>query len=912
MKLKDKFKGYSFLREISTSIVYSGLFNLTILIVVFLFSKNYFINYNFTTIYYGALVGLLAIYAMVITISTNLAPDFPLEISLKYIVKSRLSLSYLFIIGLNVIFLNVFFLFGISANYEQLIFMVSTISLILWTMFFIPLFMDNFKLKLHLKLFFEDMRKKIKGDFTPPKFNKLYHRYDLTEKENFYLIASKDFKENVLEPEFNFNTKSMNSKNISSDKVSKEKTPNEILPIYIGKGKTKIISWEFLNNIEVPIRIKIYKYEFGEHFLSPQVLCEYSPLDVKKEDLDNLKMDILKDIFYKDFNKEEFKSVFNKLKKNGVESKLIDLIKKHISKEKNLSERKFLFSSFENFFKESKYGKPNLDLDGILEIEIKNLYEQKRLFYDSPSIIAKLQDKLTNTLIINFEKFNRLNQRLNTSGLYIKEFLDIRYLDKYEKNDSEIWDKQYEFLMENTLKNIFSLCRSLVDMDIKDDLKVRYLSSQLGYFNTALEHIRISDNMENKKKDVIEKLKKRLIGKEIELLFFILYKIDKNKLSNKLFDLTLKIYELPEIKSNLKETFNPLSFETLEWLDYNSIQGGAQTVPPFNYYKYRLLLQFYNFIHLNNTMINDFTKENFTGLILDLEKEIKLFSESFVKQYYDFTKKQLTDFKKVALDEVKQKKKEVLNLEEGYIINSKIKEEYVNLFKKDCRTEWEEDNKDLKKIFDMEIKEKDNKKKTFFGQYRLFPKDWFLDSFDKNVGLSRTTGKDFGRDQGGSKYKEILKKIASTFRKEKGDNIINVKELYDDLSKNIESGKIYYLFYTGRKIYDLPNMDWLREGVFVAKTKINNSEIYFCHSIDSPALLFEKGAFMLKQYLNDKKEELTVEIEEEFSKEEIQKILKSSKNLKSKKDVLKNVKIKVLEKFEIKRNKEYKLMRLII
>ena len=894
-KLKIKFEGYSFLREVSISATYAILFNLIILMIAFFVSKSYFVNYNFTTIYYGALVGLLAIYATVIAISTNLAQDFPLEISLKYIVKSTLSLSYLSILGLNIVFLNILFLFGISVNYGQLMLMISTILLILLTIFFIPSFMNKFRLKYHLGLFFEDMRKEIKGYFTLPRYDKFTPRYYITEKEDFYLITSKDFKKGVLKSEFDFNIKNMKSKNVSSGKVSKEEIPNKILPIYIGKGKAKVIKWEFLDKAKIPIKITINKYEFGEDFLSPQILCEYSPLDIKDKDLDNLKRDILLDIAYRDFNKEEFKSVFNKLKKNGTESKLIDLIKKHISEEKNLSERRFLFSSFENFFKESKYEKPNLDLDGILEIEINNLYEQKRLFFDSPVIIAKLQDKLTNILIINFDKFNRLNRRLDTSGLYIKEFLDIRYLDKYEENDNEIWDRQYEFLIENTLKNIFSLCRNLVDMDIKDDLKVRYLSSQLGYFNTILEHIRISENMGNKKKDFIEKLKKKLIEKEIELLFF---------------DLALKIYELPEIKASLKETFNPLSFETLEWLNYNQIQGGAQSIPWFNYNRYRLLLQFHNFINFGDTGINKLTKENFTGSILNLEGEIKIFSKSFAKQYYDFTEKQFVDFKKTALNEVKQKKKEVLDLEEEYIINSQIKGEYVNQFKKDCRREWEDDNRDLAKIFDIEIKEKDDKKKIFFGQHTLFPKDWFLDSFDKNISLSRTTGGDFGGDQGRSKYKEVLKKVASTFRKSKGDKTINIKELYDDLSKNIKNGKIYYLFYTGRKIYDLPNIEWLREGVFVAKIKINKSEIYFCHSIDSPTLLFEKGAFTLKQYLNDKKEELTVEIEEEFSEEEIKKILKSSKNLKSKKDILKNVKIKVQESFEVKRNKGYKLIKL--
>lgn len=101
-----------------------------------------------------------------------------------------------------------------------------------------------------------------------------------------------------------------------------------------------------------------------------------------------------------------------------------------------------------------------------------------------------------------------------------------------------------------------------------------------------------------------------------------------------------------------------------------------------------------------------------------------------------------------------------------------------------------------------------------------------------------------------------MEEINLKFDKEKDDKDIKVNDLYSDLSKNIEPNEIYYLFYTGEKIYSLPNVEWLRKDIFVAKLKIKNSEVYFCYSRIPEVLLFEKRAFTIRQYLDKENNEL--------------------------------------------------------
>lgn len=88
-----------------------------------------------------------------------------------------------------------------------------------------------------------------------------------------------------------------------------------------------------------------------------------------------------------------------------------------------------------------------------------------------------------------------------------------------------------------------------------------------------------------------------------------------------------------------------------------------------------------------------------------------------------------------------------------------------------------------------------------------------------------------------------------------------------------------------------------------------------CHSSNPENLLFEKGAFILEQYkqgYEKTNEQLVVQIEPIDKAEEIKGILEKNKNYKSEEDVKQLVKIRIAEKFNVKRTKEAKLIRLKI
>jgi hypothetical protein len=566
----------------------------------------------------------------------------------------------------------------------------------------------------------------------------------------------------------------------------------------------------------------------------------------------------------------------------------------------------------------------------ILRINNENLFENithvlhdlKRKYFEKLDVTIFLQSLFCSLLIAELRKNRDFSIGLNTGGLHLKGFLSIMYKDRFKKESDKTWLELYKSLMDNTLSTLYKTCNYLIqDTTISKDNKRIYLESYLSALNKSLEYNRTITKYDFHKnnEEELKTFKENLIKEKIlsldqlklNLFFFILYKIEEGSLQRDFFNLAYRLFKSGDLDSGLNEKINALEFNNLAWLPYDQFKGGAQGVPYFNYDRYKLVILFYNYINdtKKNTQIEKLTKENFTHKNPDIEKELTNMKVELIRKYFDFGEEDFNEFKKMALKEIKTRIKETKKLEDNYVINSDLKKEYVNQFEKDCREQWRQKQRKIEKIMGVKKIKKQNSTLDSFGQYTLFPKEWFLKSFDKNVGLSRTTGNDFGRDQAGSKYRKILEEINLTFKKSKADKEVKISDLYNDLTNNIEAGKTYYIFYTGREIYNLPNMEWLREGLIIARLKIKDSEVYFCSSRISEILFFEKGAFELNQYLDKNGNELTIEINGEYDAEEIKKILRTSKNLKTEKEIRKNVKIKVLEKFEVKRVKGPALFR---
>src|SRR3989344_2586722 len=561
---------------------------------------------------------------------------------------------------------------------------------------------------------------------------------------------------------------------------------------------------------------------------------------------------------------------------------------------------------------------------------ISMLYELKFENYKDLILARFYQDFLYNLVKENFYRVKEFNTRLNTSGLYLKEFLDIRYIDDFKKNENKAWINNYETLMSNTINKLYDLCRTVLLLDIEQKTKKRYLLTQLGELNKVLEHydyLHETDflneyydrSIDSSKKEladnkirIIKKQQENLKEKQSELFYLILYNIDKEELTKDFFEVALRIYNL---KGFDKQYYRYERFDKLDWLNYDSFSGGVQTIAPFNFNRYRLLLSFYKYVQGGEINIKRFENENFTDVSYSFEKELENISENFITKYFDYGNEKFVQFKKQILKEIKEKKESIKKDKQNYIIKTSLKKEHVDNFIKDCRELWEKNQKNISQFMQLGEIKGGSEVKTFFGQYTLFDKEWFLDEFDKNVAFSRDTGKDFGESQGNSKLKQVLDLINKLFDKKKDKEII-IKNIHSDLAKEIQPNKEYYLFYSsGFEIYNIPNLNWSRQGIETANLNLNNSIIHLCHSYNPENLLFEKGAFILEQYKQGYEkinEPLVVQIEPIDKAEEIKNILEKNKNYKSEEDVKQLVKIRIAEKFNVKRTKEAKLIRLKI
>ena len=105
-------------------------------------------------------------------------------------------------------------------------------------------------------------------------------------------------------------------------------------------------------------------------------------------------------------------------------------------------------------------------------------------------------------------------------------------------------------------------------------------------------------------------------------------------------------------------------------------------------------------------------------------------------------------------------------------------------------------------------------------------------------------------------------------------------------------------------------MLWSRKDGITASLKINNSNINFIHANIPQSILIEKDSFILKQYKQgfDKFEEILYVDIEKIDKKEAKEALKSGKTkITSEEELMKKVKIRIAEKFELERNEDKKV-----
>lgn len=929
--MKLKITQNNVLENIATSVILAIIFNIFIFILSFMLSFNYGVNFNSNlSIYYASFYGVLGVYVTLMGLSLNLSNEIPTSVSFKHFIFSKISLTYLFGITINIIMFYSMHITKITENIISYFMFLSYILLFVFSIILLLIFFHYLQLKNIIKIFFNSIMKEYKNKKNVIIPKKIMRNFIIENTDKYIHIKNRYLKPNDISSDKDEQEIENNNKqDLNVYKIKKHKNEEDIFYLMSPKGKLVDLDLTFLKDYTNEIiEILIFKYNFANSFGSYNIVCKYVK---NKNNLKEIKEVIMNSNKYEYIDLIDFKNVYDKLEKNGSEEYLEELVENYISNSiKGREEKIYLIEAFLEIInnKEKSFNK-----------KISKLYKLKYLFLDDLGIIDYLQGKLLNELLTEHLRSEKFNPKLMSGSLNIKEFLDIRYIDKFEKNKNLNWIKEYDVLMKNTIERIFSLCKNILDLEIDNGVKKKYFNEYLNNLNKVLEHYKhfhINDicpnyysyrngNLNNEelelktlsenKMNIIENNKNYIIEKEKYLFYLIFYYIENTTLDKSFFPILLKIFESEEFN---KKYYQAETDSDLDWLNFNRFETGAQFIAEFNYTKYNLILSFYNYINSGEIDIEKFSKEFFGEYKrYPFEKEIDNINENLIKLYFDnFNLNQLNEYKNDVMSIINKKKEEYKNEEVKYIIETPLKEEFVDKFKEDCKNLWKELQDYLEKIFLVKYEDNvNNKVKEFFGLYKLFEKKWFIDSYDNNIGYARDTGNLIGSDQIHSKKIQIINKIDNMFNS-KYDKEIVVNDLFTNIKDNIENGQEYYLFHNSTiGIYKLPNITWTRDYWQKAKIKIDDSIINIFFIQSNQTIMFKKGDFKLIQYnqgYENENEMLFAEVEELKDEVEIQKIIDSDQNKwKTPNEVKQYVKIRVAEKFEIKRNPNAKIVRFV-
>jgi len=585
----------------------------------------------------------------------------------------------------------------------------------------------------------------------------------------------------------------------------------------------------------------------------------------------------------------------------------------------------------------SNVGNDNL-LKGLTDLISDLQFE----YYQNLEAMVFLQDICYSLFLTRIAKAKEFDPDLDYAGEYLKRFLDIRLISVFKKTTDSRTIQLYENLVSNSIDCLGNLCNAIIDLDMAQEVKKKYLLGQLRSLNLLLSDYReeISDdffaedveeyNKFNILKNINDKTQEdelflrsieRKVGlinqkmndikeKKAQLFFRILYGIDQGSLSKGFFDVAMKMFGTHGFKERyyLQKEIDGMTFVL-----YDSFEGGVQSLPEFPYNKYRLIASFYQYLHGEGLDIDKFTKEDFVRSP-QLSAAIPEITPEFVSKYFDFDKNRFKKFKETIASEIKKRIESIEKEEIQYITQSNLNREYTDEFNKRFMDNWRMGQKMLSEFIGIRQVEGGSEIKHFFIKNWLFDKKWFIKPFYPNQSIDTGFGSSFGYDYARSKRMYILSQIDL----DKGPQQKKVTtELYSDLLEIIKPDREYILLVgrnLSRSLYSLPNLVWIRSPFefFVASTEINNSTIRIAHSNFDDSLLFEKGTFWLEQYSQGYEttdQPLVIQIENLTAQDVAQ--LKEKTKIRTPNEIKQKVKARITEKFTINRDKSKTLIRLV-
>ncbi|MFP4402602.1 MAG: hypothetical protein ACLFPL_05225 [Candidatus Nanoarchaeia archaeon] len=582
-------------------------------------------------------------------------------------------------------------------------------------------------------------------------------------------------------------------------------------------------------------------------------------------------------------------------------------------------------------------------------------YDLRIKYRENLEKILQIESYFDRTLTIFLESSNSYSFTISSFSLNSQEIMTLIdhensfVLENEDKNKVLLFSR----LLNQKINQIKENCMLILSLDIEERYKKKYLENNMSslyqlfnpftYFNSEFNSFHGDNNaflnLKNKKnktesdkkileivelkQKIIDKAKQNLEFAKLELMYKILLQIDEQELSNMFFETSLKIKNSPIERNlyykNIDFDFDRrFLFDKLDFTHFSSAFGGINSI---NYIKYKLIFECDNFIKGLDLEFEKYSKEEFMEPNdKKIGNNIKELNFGTVQRFLpSLTKSKFSSFKKKAKSEVKRLIEKYKQDETNYICEARIDESSkTKETQEKVKNGIEDFNLFLASIF--ELRKKSNKSindKSLFGINKLEKKDWFLEkTYNQNISLGTVmVGENLTKDYIQGKFDYIHNSLIKQLNSNEEEFI--VQNLYTDLKNTlIKRGKEYILFLNRDfNTYDFPLLERHNKFRFyLGEIEINSSKVHIFDKYHlEKSLLIEKSEFEIIQYNNviENNDGLFVKITN-LEENEIQDIINSGSNtLNTREEVETHVKIRILEKFEVKRRNKSKIITLV-
>ena len=560
------------------------------------------------------------------------------------------------------------------------------------------------------------------------------------------------------------------------------------------------------------------------------------------------------------------------------DNKVLDLefewLKKFFEYKENQVNYNLIFSKLDEFLLKSIINNNRNHLTTFFRLLIHN---RAVFLKDSPEYqITNLE--LLYKVILILEKFEEAN-------LYIAETYSFKYFWDEKKNKcDEDWIIDFGHMMNNAIEKEFDICKTILNSDREDKYSLfkrnwSFLIRSMDFYHYYESFDFEENEIKRLKNEIIKNAFNHWRRKNIELILFIMKKIESNSLNKEYFNLCELAVQKKNIGTNLykyeKGLLNNIVFE-----EYDSFLGGVQRIEEFNYRKYVMVFLYKEFLEKNELKYVNLLQKEFLEEI-KFKIALEEFTEGFIKLYLEVVdnekfnefKKRISDYQKDKNEEEKEKRRKEI---EEADISKNLKDVQIDI-KKVFKSRI---NEDLK-IFQKSIEHKYNSEQHLISETPMgFPKEFFV---------KEESEKDFFKGIGNDIYNNLFQNIKIglvNFFNKRIINEIKIHELYIDLKEGLIKDGDYVLFY-GNDFHmevltlSIPTM---KRKSSVRYFEVNKSKIYVIFGNNFPNILCRIDSFSFVFNEKNENEDCSIELKEKIFDDKVELYAKIELDIKYNKE----------------------------